>query len=88
MCDICVMNSVKDRMLSRRSFFKVSGAGAVATVAGTAIGTPAMAAGHSTVKDMTHTLHEDFPTYFGESQFFREQSSTSRNMHSTCSSSP
>jgi hypothetical protein len=22
MCDICVMNSVKDRMLSRRNFFK------------------------------------------------------------------
>lgn len=73
MCDICVMNSVKDKMLSRRSFFKASGAGAVAAVAGTAIGTPAMAAGHSTVEDMTHTLHEDFPTYFGESQFSREQ---------------
>ena len=32
MCDICVMKSVKDRMLSRRSFFRVgavAGAGAV-----------------------------------------------------------
>ncbi|AXI55495.1 cyclase [Sulfitobacter sp. JL08] len=73
MCDICVMNSVKKKMLSRRSFFKASGAGAFAAVAGAAIGTPAMAAGHGTVEDMTHTLHEDFPTYFGESQFSREQ---------------
>lgn len=73
MCDICVMNSVKDKMLSRRSFFKAGAAAGVAATAGTAIGTPAMAAGHGMVEDMTHTLHEDFPTYFGESQFSREQ---------------
>lgn len=72
MCDICVMNSVKDKMLSRRSFFATAaGAGAAATLAATT-GTPAMAAGHGTVEDMTHTLHEDFPTYFGESGFARE----------------
>lgn len=74
MCDICVMNSVKNKMLSRRSFFKTGAAvAASAAVANTAIGTTALADGHSTVEDMTHTLHEDFPTYFGESQFSREQ---------------
>ncbi|MGB5865485.1 MAG: cyclase family protein [Sulfitobacter sp.] len=73
MCDACVMNAVKNKMLSRRNFFKAGVASAAATVAGTAIGTPAMAAGHSTVEDMTHTLNEDFPTYFGDAQFSREQ---------------
>ncbi|MFK7995275.1 MAG: cyclase family protein [Granulosicoccus sp.] len=73
MCDICVMNVVKNKMLSRRSFFKSSAAGAVAALTTSTLGTPAMAAGHEKVEDMTHTLHEDFPTYFGESQFSREQ---------------
>lgn len=76
MCDICVMNSVKERMLSRRSFFKGGAAMAAggAAVAAAAFGTttPAMADGHAGVFDMTHTLGEDFPTYFGESQFSRE----------------
>jgi len=71
MCDICVMNAVKDRMLSRRSFFKAGAVGAAA-VATSGLGTAALADGHGTVADMTHTLHEDFPTYFGESQFSRE----------------
>ena len=74
MCDICVMNAVKDKMLSRRNFFKTAATAGVAAAAGTAItGTPAMAAGHGTVEDMTHTLTPDFPTYFGESQFSTEQ---------------
>jgi len=72
MCDICVMNAVKQKMLSRRRFLKGSAAGAAA-VATSASGTPAMAHGHASVEDMTHTLHEDFPTYFGASQFSREQ---------------
>lgn len=73
MCDICVMNVVKNKMLSRRSFFKAGAAGAAAAMTTSALGTPAMAAGHGGVEDMTHTLHEDFPTYFGESQFSRAQ---------------
>lgn len=73
MCDICVMSSVKNRMLSRRSFFKSGAAGAVAALTSSTLGTAAMAAGHDKVEDMTHTLHEDFPTYFGASQFSREQ---------------
>lgn len=73
MCDICVMSAVKNRMLSRRSFLKSTGAGATAAIATSTLGNTALAEGHGTVEDMTHTLHEDFPTYFGESQFSREQ---------------
>lgn len=64
MCDICVMNSVKDRMLSRRNFFK--GAAFAAAGAGVATAPAALADGHSKVEDLTHTLDENFPTYGGE----------------------
>jgi len=74
MCDVCVMNAVKDKMLSRRSFFKSAAAVGAASALGTTMtGTPALADGHASVEDMTHTLSEDFPTYFGEQQFSREQ---------------
>lgn len=74
MCDICVMNSVKDKMLSRRGFFKGAAMASAAAAAGTMASAPAaMAAGHGTIEDMTHTLHPEFPTYFGESQFSMEQ---------------
>lgn len=73
MCDICVMNAVKEKMLSRRNFFKGAAvAGATAALATTAAAPAAMAAGHGSVEDMTHTLHEDFPTYFGSPLFSRE----------------
>lgn len=65
MCDVCIMNAVKDRMLSRRSFFKASVAAAGAAALGGAATTPAMAAGHAEVVDMTHVYDADFPTYFG-----------------------
>ncbi|ARE41657.1 cyclase family protein [Rhodovulum sp. P5] len=66
MCDICVMNAVKDRMLSRRSFFKAAAGAGVAAAAGVTASAPrALAAGHSSVTDMTHTLSEDFPTFGG-----------------------
>lgn len=74
MCDICVMNAVKKKMLSRRSFLKTSAvAGAITAVGGGIAGTPAMAAGHGKIEDMTHTISPEFPTYFGESQFSMEQ---------------
>ncbi|WP_424985196.1 cyclase family protein [Microbulbifer sp. S227A] len=73
MCDICVMNAVKDRMLSRRALFK-AGAAATATAALAGTGAaPAMAAGHGGVVDMTHTYDHDFPTYFGAPGFTAEQ---------------
>lgn len=76
MCDICVMNSVKERMLSRRHFFKASAVAATgAAVAATAgLATPAVAHNHANgVEDLTHELHEAFPTYFGTPQFSREE---------------
>lgn len=74
MCDVCVMNAVKERMLSRRDLFKSTAAGAaLATVGAAASTSPAMADGHKTVEDMTHELHEGFPTYFGTQQFFMDQ---------------
>ena len=74
MCDICVMNAVKDKMISRRNFFKTAATGLAAAAVGSSMtGTAAMAAGHGSVTDMTHTLDADFPTYFGEPQFSMEQ---------------
>ena len=74
MCHACVMDSVKNRMLSRRSFLKATAAATTATAAGAVVGTTsAMADGHTKVADMTHTLGEDFPTYFGEQHLFIEQ---------------
>lgn len=66
MCDICVINSVKERMLTRRAFFSTAAAataGAAALATGST--TPAMAAGHGGVVDMTHVYDDAFPTYFG-----------------------
>ena len=66
MCDICVMNTVKERMLSRRDFFRAGVAGAAAaTVGGVAAAPAALAQGASEVTDMTHTLSEEFPTFGG-----------------------
>ena len=65
MCDICVMDKVKARMLSRRDLFRGSAAMGAAALAG-GVALPARAAAHGSVVDMTHTLSEDFPTYFGE----------------------
>ena len=69
MCDVCIMNAVKDRMLSRRAFFQAGAAAAGVAALGAMTGTPAMAAGHDSVVDMTHVYDGDFPTYFGEPGF-------------------
>ncbi|MEB8387080.1 cyclase family protein [Rhodobacteraceae bacterium KMM 6894] len=73
MCNACLMNAVKDRMLSRRSFFTAAAGAGVATAMGSAIAPPAMAAGHGTVEDMTHTLSDKFPTFDGVPGFTMEQ---------------
>ncbi|MEM9757544.1 MAG: cyclase family protein, partial [Pseudomonadota bacterium] len=74
MCDPYVINTVKERMLSRRDLFK----GAAAVTAGAALTTMmspsrALAEGHSMVVDLTHTLSPRFPTYFGEPGFGAEE---------------
>ncbi|MBL4766831.1 MAG: cyclase family protein, partial [Rhodobacteraceae bacterium] len=65
MCDVCVVNAVKEQMLSRRSFFKAGAVVAAATVLGSSATSTAMAAGHSNVLDMTHVYDAEFPTYGG-----------------------
>lgn len=74
MCDACVIESVKNRMLSRRSFFRAAAAGA-ATVAAASSGalSPALAQAPTKATDLTHELYEEFPTFFGQQQFWREQ---------------
>ena len=74
MCDACVMESVKQRMMSRRSFFRAAAVGTAGIVtAAMGIAPPALAAGYTSATDLTHELYEEFPTYFGQQQFFREQ---------------
>ncbi|MEM9873059.1 MAG: cyclase family protein [Pseudomonadota bacterium] len=74
MCDVCVMNAVKDRMLSRRDLFRASAAvAATAAIGGVASAPPAMAAGHGGVVDMTHIYDDVFPTYFGAPGITTEQ---------------
>ncbi len=66
MCHHCVIDSVKQRMLSRRDLFKAAPAVAAAAAAAS-FTAPALAAGAASVADLTHDLHQDFPTYFGTS---------------------
>jgi kynurenine formamidase len=74
MCDICVMNAVKDRMLTRRGLFQTAAGGMAAAGLGSLAAAPAaLAAGHGGVLDMTHTIDEAFPTYFGEPGISIEQ---------------
>lgn len=74
MCDICVMNSVKSAMLSRRRFIKGAAVSAVAAATGSAVFAPAaLADGHQSIEDLTHTISPEFPTYFGEPGISSEQ---------------
>lgn len=72
MCNACVMDVVKERMLSRRALFR---GGLAAGVAGIAAGTgsAALAQAASEAHDLTHTLSEDFPTFFGPPGFTMTQ---------------
>lgn len=73
MCDACIMEDVKQQMLSRRNLFRTAAAGAAAVAVGRAASSPVMAQGAQKMEDMTHELYEEFPTYFGEQQFFKDQ---------------
>ena len=73
MCDICVMNAVKDKMLSRRAFFVAGAAATAAATLGAGTTSKAMADGHGSVVDMTHVYDETFPTYFGAPGITMEQ---------------
>lgn len=78
MCDRCIIENVKEKMLSRRNFFRGAAAVAATTAASAAMAqapapAPAVTAATAKIHDMTHELHPDFPTYFGAQQFFMEQ---------------
>lgn len=73
MCHPVVMEYVKGKALSRRDLFRGSAAAGAAIVASSVVGSrPLMAQTPSRVVDLTYTLTPDFPTYFGEQQFFDE----------------
>ena len=73
MCHPVIMEYVKGKALSRRDLFRGSAAAGAAIVASSVVGTrPLMAQTPNRVVDLTYTLTPDFPTYFGEQQFFDE----------------
>ncbi|PWK62875.1 cyclase family protein [Roseicyclus mahoneyensis] len=65
MCGHCVMENVKERMLSRRNFFRGTVAAAGAAALGTGAARPALAQAARQIVDMTHELSEEFPTFGG-----------------------
>ena len=66
MCNACVTQAVKRRMLSRRDFFRTSAAGAAAAAVGGTLAAPAaLAQGARRVTDMTHLFSPEFPTFGG-----------------------
>ncbi|WP_323007393.1 cyclase family protein [Pseudorhodobacter sp.] len=67
MCNACLIESVKDRMLSRRGLFLGAAATAAAGVASGAFNArPALAASTGRVIDLTHAYDSDFPTFDGK----------------------
>lgn len=67
MCTACLIDSVKARMLSRRSLFSGAAATAAAGVAaGLAGARPALAQATGRVVDLTHAYDGDFPTFDGK----------------------
>ncbi|MGF1476800.1 MAG: cyclase family protein [Geminicoccaceae bacterium] len=78
MCDQRCMALVKRQMLDRRRFFVGAGTVGVGLGAAALVGRPVRAAGplsvtNATPIDLTYTLANDFPTYFGEPGFSSEQ---------------
>lgn len=73
MCHPVIMEYVKGKALTRRDLFRAPAA-AGAAIAASAVLTPrpVLAQAATQVIDVTHTLTYDFPTYFGDQQFFDE----------------
>jgi kynurenine formamidase len=73
MCHACVMDSVKQGMLSRRSLFTGAAAlGAASVASGLLSARPALAQAAGRVVDLTHTLDEAFPTFDGQPGIAKE----------------
>lgn len=73
MCDVCIINAVKERMLSRRGFFTAAATAGAATALAPFGAPAALAQGHGRVEDLTHAYGPDFPTYFGAPGISTEQ---------------
>jgi kynurenine formamidase len=71
MCNVCVIEAVRDRMLSRRDMFRV-GAGAAAVAAAAGAARPALAQSSGRIVDLTHAYGENFPTFDGGPGIFYE----------------
>lgn len=71
MCHQCVIDSVTERMMSRRSLFR-AGAALAAGAAAAGIAAPSLAqtqgGGQGGTEDLTHAYDAAFPTYFGQPQ--------------------
>ena len=65
MCHVCVMESVKKKMLSRRDLFRGAAATGMVGLAASAA-RPALAQSTGKVVDLTHTFTPEFPTFGGE----------------------
>lgn len=73
MCHPVIVEYVKQKALSRRDFFRGTAAAGAAIAASAAMAPrPVLSQTPTRVVDVTHTLTHDFPTYFGEQQFFDE----------------
>lgn len=75
MCHHCVMETVKSRMLSRRDLFRGSAAAAGAAALASISAPPRAEAQPATASkwvDLTHELHQDFPTFSGEPNIWLE----------------
>ncbi len=75
MCGQCVIDSVRSRMLSRRTLLTGGTAAAAAATAGVLIAPQPVRAQTSggTLADLTHTLSGDFPTFDGIPGFAMDQ---------------
>ncbi|GIX12834.1 MAG: cyclase [Paracoccaceae bacterium] len=76
MCHQCVIDSVRQRMLTRRGFFgaaAASAAGAAALVAAGPAAAQTAAGGQGGAVDLTHTYDAEFPTFFGQPQISMKQ---------------
>lgn len=66
MCNACVIDSVKQTMMSRRSLFMGAAASGAAAIASSALSArPALAEARGKVLDLTYVFDEKFPTFDG-----------------------
>ena len=64
MCNACVIDAVKDQMVSRRGMLQASAVVGAATL-GLSAAKPLLADSHGRVVDLTHRLDASFPTFGG-----------------------